>query len=146
MTLEPRVSLITLGVENVAAATAFYERIGFSRSRGASTGEISFFPLSGGLVLGLYGRAALAADARIEDQGESGFSGITLAYNTRTELETDKLVAAFVAAGAQLVKSPEKTFWGGYSGYVADPDGHLWEIAFNPHWPIGADGGLTLPD
>jgi uncharacterized protein len=143
MQFEPRISLITLGVADVPAATRFYETIGLRRHEGQSTGEVSFFDL-GGLVLAVFGRDALA-----HDTGSNGFSGqsaITLAYNTRSDLEVDKLVAAFVVAGGSLVRAPERAPWGGYSGYVADPDGHLWEIAHNPHWTLGEDGRVALPE
>ncbi len=97
-----------------------------------------------GLALALYGRAALAEDAEAEDR-PSGFSGITLAYNGRSEAEVDEVFAAAVKAGAQAVKIPRKTSWGGYSGYFADPDWHLWEVAYNPSFGLDEAGNLTLP-
>jgi uncharacterized protein len=97
-----------------------------------------------GLALALYGRAALAEDAEVEDR-PSGFSGITLAYNGRSEAEVDEVFAAAVKAGAQAVKIPRRTVWGGYSGYFADPDWHLWEVAFNPSFALDEAGDLTLP-
>ncbi|HVV93800.1 MAG TPA: VOC family protein [Hyphomicrobiales bacterium] len=142
--MEPRINVVTLGVRDLAAATAFYERLGFTRSKGASSEGVSFFPLGGGGVLALFGHDALAEDAALSPEG-SGFRAISLARNARSEAEADALVDAFVAAGGRLVKRPSKVFWGGYSGYVADPDGHLWEIAFNPHWPLDADGRIHLP-
>ncbi len=104
---------------------------------------MSFFQLNGGLVLALWGHEHLAADMGSEIR-ESGFSGMSLAHNTRSALEVDRLIAAFVAAGGRLLKAPEKTFWGGYSGYVADPEGHAWEIAHNPFWELDETGGIKL--
>jgi catechol 2,3-dioxygenase-like lactoylglutathione lyase family enzyme len=145
MTMKPRISIITLGVEDVAAATEFYLKVGLQKS-GQSNDSVSFFQLSGGLVLAVWGRADLAKDALIDDRGPKGFGGMALAYNATSPLEVDKLIAAFVAAGARLLKQPDKTFYGGYAGYVADPDGHVWEIAHNPAWELDETGGLTLPD
>lgn len=141
---EPRVSVVTLGVADLAAATAFYETIGFVKSEAASAEGVAFFPLAGGCVLALYGRADLARDAGVADPGPS-FGGITLSYNARSRLAVDKLVTRFVAVGGRLVKAPHDVFWGGYIGYAADPDGHVWEIAFNPHWALKEDGSLRLP-
>lgn len=144
MTMKPRISLITLGVADVAASTDFYLKVGLQKS-GESNESVSFFQLSGGLVLAVWGRADLAKDARVEDRGPKGFGGMALAYNAGSALDVDKLMAAFIAAGARLLKEPDKTFWGGYSGYVADPDGHVWEIAHNPFWDLDETGGITLP-
>ena len=143
MRMEPRISLITLGVRDPALSAEFYTRLGFSRSQEASA-DVAFFQLAGGLVLALYRRSHLFRDAGIEDTGAT-FSGITLAHNTRSELEVDKLAAGFVGAGGHLVKPPHRTGWGGYIAYTADPDGHVWEIAFNPAWELDETGGLTLP-
>ena len=142
MTLAPRITLVTLGVADVAASTAFYQRLGFRRSS-ASNESVTFFHMNG-TVLGLFGRAALAADAGIADT-PPGFSGVTLAHNTNSEAEVDAAFAHALACGAKAVKTPEKVFWGGYSGYWADPDGHVWELAMNPFWPLAEDGSLTLP-
>ncbi|WP_338054680.1 VOC family protein [Terrihabitans soli] len=142
--MKPRISLITLGVADVAAATEFYLKIGLQKS-GESNDSVSFFQLSGGLVLAVWKRTDLAKDAHIEDGGSKGFGGMALAYNAASPLDVDKLIAAFIAAGAKLLKQPDKTFWGGYSGYVADPDGHVWEIAHNPFWELDESGGITLP-
>lgn len=145
MTMEKRISLITLGVEDVTASSGFYTKLGFQEADlGSETGDdVAFFQLAGGLVLSLYKRADLFRDAGIEDSG-ARFSGMTLAYNTRSQLEVDKLAAAFVGAGGHLLKAPHKVFWGGYIAYAADPDGHVWEIAYNPDWPLDGDGGLNL--
>jgi uncharacterized protein len=145
MTMKPRISLITLGVADVAASTDFYLKVGLRKS-GQSNEAVSFFQLAGGLVLAVWKRADLVADARIDDKTAGGFGGMSLAYNAGSPLDVDKLIAAFVAAGARLLKEPDKTFWGGYSGYVADPDGHVWEIAHNPFWELDETGGITLPD
>jgi predicted lactoylglutathione lyase len=145
MAFEPRMSLVTLGVADVAAATAFYARLGFSPASAAGTPEVTFIPLNGGMVLALYGRASLAADAALTEAGGTGFGGIMLAYNARSEAEVDRLCAEFTEAGGTLSNPPAPTAWGGYCGYAVDPDGHSWEIAFNPHWPLGPDGAITLP-
>lgn len=141
--MEPRLSLITLGVEDVARARAFYERLGFKASS-ESNPSVTFFN-AGGVVLGLFGRAALAEDAHVASTA-SGFSGIALAHNVRSDAEVDAVIAEAIAAGAKLVKAGQKVFWGGYSGYFADPDGHLWEVAHNPFWRLGDNGDIVLPD
>ena len=140
--MEPRVSLITLGVRDLAVSRHFYEALGFVASP-ASQGDVVFFQ-AGGMALALYPRDKLAEDATVADSA-LGFSGITLAHNLRSEVEVDQLAAHAVASGARLMKPPQKVFWGGYSGYVADPDGHLWEIAHNPFFPLKEDGALVLP-
>jgi catechol 2,3-dioxygenase-like lactoylglutathione lyase family enzyme len=140
--MEPRISLITLGVADLGRARAFYEALGW-RASGASTPDVTFFH-GNGLALALYGRGALAADAAVPDQ-PTGFSGVTLAHNARSKAEADQVFAEALAAGAKPLKPPHDTFWGGYSGYFADPDGHLWEIAWNPFFPLDADGDLHLP-
>jgi catechol 2,3-dioxygenase-like lactoylglutathione lyase family enzyme len=132
--MKPRISMITLGVRNMAAAIEFYEHgLGFPRME--SPPEVAFFTLNG-TWLGLYGREALAEDARVAAEG-SGFEGFTLAHNVESEAQVDEVVAQAVAAGAALVKQPEKVFWGGYSGYFKDLDGHLWEVAHNPLFWVG---------
>lgn len=141
--MEQRLSLVTLGVADVAAARRFYEEgLGWKPSS-QSNPNIAFFPL-GGMVLALYQRAALAEDARLPADG-SGFGGITLAYNGRSREEVDAVMAKTVAAGATVLKPAQEVFWGGYSGYVADPDGHPWEVAWNPFWDIAEDGSVRLP-
>lgn len=131
--MQPRISMITLAVRDLPAAIAFYEHgLGFPRMD--SPPEVAFFTLDG-TWLALYGREALAEDATVSDRGE-GFEGFTLAHNVGSEREVDAVVAQAVAAGATLVKPPQKVSWGGYSGYFKDPDGHLWEVAYNPFfWP-----------
>jgi hypothetical protein len=139
--MEPRLSLVTLGVRDVARARAFYEALGFKAGR-ASQDSVTFLD-AGGVVLGLYGRAALAEDAAIADSAP-GFSGVALAHNTRSEADVDAVLAEAVAAGGTLIKPAGKVFWGGYSGYFADPDGHLWEVAYNPYFRLGSDGCVEL--
>jgi len=140
--MEPRLSLVTLGVADVRRARRFYEALGFKASA-ASQESVAFFD-AGGVVLGLYGRGALAEDAHVSDS-EPAFSGVALAHNARSEEEVDRVLAEAVAAGARLAKKGQKAFWGGYSGYFADPDGHLWEVAYNPHFPLDASGRIRLP-
>lgn len=141
--MRQKITLITLGVEDLARALNFYETgLGWKRSP-ASAEDMIVFPL-GGIVLGLYPRHLLAEDATLEDS-HPGFSGIALAYNAQSEEEVDKVLAEVVALGATLVKPAQKVFWGGYSGYFKDPDGHLIEVAYNPFWELDADGNLVLP-
>ncbi len=132
--MKPRISMITLGVENLAAAIEFYEHgLGFPRME--SPPEVAFFTLNG-TWLGLYGREALAEDATVPSKGE-GFEAFSLAHNVVSEKEVDAIVSQAVSAGATLVKKPQKVFWGGYSGYFSDLDGHLWEVAYNPFFWVG---------
>lgn len=141
MSLDPRISLITLGVEDLERATAFYERLGWKKSS-ASQESVTFIQLKG-TVLGLFSRSALAEDARVENTPK-GFSGVTLAHNVTSERGVDAVYKFALSCGATEVKKPEKVFWGGYSGYFADPDGHLWEIAYNPFFPLDKDGHVVL--
>ncbi len=139
--MEPRLSLITLGVADIARARRFYEALGFTAGR-ASQESVTFFP-AGGVVLALFGRAALAEDAAVADRA-TGFAAIALAHNARSEADVDQALAEAVSAGAKLIKPAGKTFWGGYSGYFADPDGHLWEVAHNPYFTFDAEGRVVL--
>ncbi len=140
---EPRISLITLGVEDLIRARRFYEAgLGWQASP-ASQGDIVFYQL-GGLALALFPRASLAQDAGVEAQG-AGFRAITLAQNVREAAEVDALLAVAAAAGAKIVRPAEAAFWGGRTGYFEDPDGHLWEVAWNPHFRLGELGELALP-
>jgi catechol 2,3-dioxygenase-like lactoylglutathione lyase family enzyme len=137
------ISMITLGVADIARSTAFYEALGW-RKAGPSDDSVSF--LKGGtVVLGLYGRAALAEDAAVEDE-PTGFAAVTLAANLPSEADVDRFYEQALAAGASARKPPEKVFWGGYSGYFADPDGHLWEVAHNPFFPLDENGAVQLPE
>lgn len=140
--MEPRITLITLGVADIAASRAFYERLGFKASSD-SNADVTFMS-AGGVALALFGRAALAADAAVEN-APCGFSGVTLAHNVRSPAEVDTAMAEASAAGAVIKKPAAATFWGGYAGYFADPDGHLWEVAHNPFWPLDAEGRVVLP-
>ena len=142
--MEPRVSLITLGVADVGRARTFYESLGW-RASSASQAEVAFFQATNGLALALFARQALAEDARVENTAP-GFSGIALAYNGRSRTEVDEVYREAVGAGGTGLKDPHDTEWGGYSGYFADPDGHLWEVAFNPFFPLDEQGRLHLPD
>ncbi|HSF63334.1 MAG TPA: VOC family protein [Paracoccaceae bacterium] len=137
-----RVTLVTLGVADLAAARAFYARLGWVEHRDSQPG-VAFFQMLG-QALALFGRDDLAAD-----QGRPGATlgtgAVTLAQNFATLAEVDAAYAAALAAGAVALKAPQKAEWGGYSGYWADPDGHVWEVAMNPFWPLADDGSLTLP-
>ncbi|MBW2372271.1 MAG: VOC family protein, partial [Deltaproteobacteria bacterium] len=130
--MEPRVSLITLGVSDLERSIAFY-RDGLGLPQREGPPSIAFFDLRGGTWLSLYPREALAEDATVPAEG-GGFRGITLAHNVRSREEADAVMAEALAAGATLVKPAQDVFWGGYSGYFADPDGHLWEVAWNPNF------------
>ncbi|MCH4565142.1 VOC family protein [Halomonas sp. EGI 63088] len=132
--MKPRISMITLGVSDLARSIRFYEE-GLGWPRMESPPEVAFFTLNG-TWLALFGRESLAEDAGVPAEG-SGFAGFSLAHNLGTEAEVDALMAEAVAAGATLVKPAGKVFWGGYSGYFADPDGYLWEVAHNPFVWIG---------
>jgi uncharacterized protein len=140
--MEPRISLVTLGVVDLSRACAFYEALGW-RASPASTDEVVFFQANG-LALALYDRAALSADAGVPGNGE-GFSGIALAHNARSRDEVDAIFDEAIRAGAEPTNPPEETAWGGYAAYFADPDGHLWEIAWNPFFTLDANGNLALP-
>lgn len=142
--MQPRLNLITLGVADVAVARAFYERLGFTASSDSNP-SVAFFD-AGGVVLALFGYAALAEDARLSPApAKPAFAGMTLAHNVRSEAEVDAVLNAAVLAGARLVKPAEKTFWGGYAGYFSDPDGYFWEVAHNPFWQLDAAERVVLP-
>jgi len=132
--MKPRISMITLGVDDLARSVKFYEEgLGFPRMD--SPPEVAFFTLNGSW-LGLYGREALAVDAMVPAQG-SGFNGFALAHNVTSEAEVDRVIEQALAAGATLAKPAQRASWGGYSGYFRDPDGHLWEVAHNPFFWVG---------
>ena len=139
--MEQRLSLVTLGVADVAAARRFYEALGW-RSGAAPDDDIVFFQ-AGSMVVSLWSRTELAKDSGVEDNG--GWGGVTLAHNVGSPAEVDAVIEEARAAGATIVRDGAETFWGGYSGAFLDPDGHAWEIAHNPHWTLGADGSIMLP-
>ncbi|TVQ59071.1 MAG: VOC family protein [Rhodobacteraceae bacterium] len=141
--LAPRISLVTLGVDDMARARAFYEALGL-RAADLSSPEIAFFQLAG-QALALYPRAALARDMKREAL-QPGSGAVTLAQNVESRDAVDALFAEMVAAGASPLRAPEPTDWGGYVAYAADPDGHVWEIAHAPMLPLADDGSLTLPE
>lgn len=133
--MKPRISMITLGVSDLKKSIAFYRQgLGFPLLDFPSK-DAAFFSLNG-TWLGLYGREALAKDANLPSEG-GGFRGFSLAHNLESESEVDEIFKQALSAGAKAVKKPEKVFWGGYSGYFQDPDGHLWELAHNPHVWVG---------
>ncbi len=140
--MEPRISLITLGVVDLQRSREFYERLGWKRAKKPAEGVVFF--QAGGMILSLYPLADLAADAVVAPD-RSGFRGIALAYNTRSRAEVDAVLAEAEAAGATILKPARDAFWGGYSGYFADPDGVAWEVAWNPDFAIAADGSIHLP-
>jgi uncharacterized protein len=140
--VEPRVSLITLGVSDVSRARAFYERLGW---RGQEVQETVFFQ-AGGLGLVLWHQDKLAEDGGFDRVRSPGFRGVALAHNVRSRDDVDAVMAAARAAGASISRWPADTFYGGYAGYFTDLDGHAWEIAYNPGFPLGDDGSLTVPD
>lgn len=136
-----RINLVTLGVDDLTRSRAFYAALGWTET--SWTEGVVFYQMAG-MALGLFGKAALA-----EDQGRAGTTletgAITLAQNFTTAEDVDHAFAQAVAAGATSLKTPEAVFWGGYSGYFADPDGHVWELAHNPFWTVEADGTITIP-
>ncbi|WP_432470404.1 VOC family protein [Amphritea sp. HPY] len=134
--MKPRISMITLGVKNLEKSVRFYkEGLGFPQME--SPPEVAFFTLNGSW-LGLYDREALAEDASVVPDG-SGFSGFALAHNVSSETEVDQIMEQAISAGATLSKAARKASWGGYSGYFKDPDGHLWEVAYNPFFWVGPE-------
>jgi len=137
-----RLSLVTLGVEDVARSRAFYGRLGWRAADFDST-EVAFFDMNG-VILALYGREPLAEDAAVPAAG-SGFRATAMAINLASEAEVDAVLAEAAAAGGTITQPARQVFWGGYAGYFADPDGHLWEVAFNPFWPLDAQGRPRLP-
>lgn len=139
--MDQRVSLITLGVADLDRATAFYRAIGWEPHPASVPGEVAFYQ-AGGMALALWSRAALAADSGVIDGG--GWGGVTLAHNVATTAEVDGMLASAGAAGARIAREGAPTEWGGYSGVFVDPDGHPWEVAVNPAWPLAADGSVSL--
>jgi uncharacterized protein len=140
--MDQRISLITLGVADLAKARAFYENLGWE---GQEVEETVFFQI-GGAAMVLWARQKVADDAGIEDRPADGFGGVTLAHNVRSPTEVDEVLAAAAAAGAVITRLAQQTFYGGYAGFFTDLDGHVWEIAHNPGFTIAADGTITIPD
>ena len=140
--MDQRITLVTLAVSDLAAARAFYEQLGW---RGQEVEETMFFQ-AGAQAVVLWGRDKVADDAGVDDDGPRTFGGIVLAHNVRSREEVDHIVEAAAAAGGTVTQPPRATFYGGYAGFFADPDGHLWEIAWNPGFQLGDDGSLALPD
>jgi len=139
--MEQRLTIITLGVKDLERASDFYEnKLGWKRS-GASMGDIVFFQLNG-IQLALFPRTELAKDATVPAKGE-GFKSFTIAHNLRSEKEVDNLISELKAKGVKVVKPPQKAEWGGYSSYIEDPDGNLWEIAYNPYMKLDEKGNVV---
>lgn len=140
--MDQRVSLITLGVEDLERSRSFYEQLGW---RGQEVEETVFFQAGGSAVV-LWSREKLAADCGITDNAGAGFGGLTLAHNVRATTEVDEILAVAEQAGARITRPAARTFYGGYAGVFLDPDGHAWEVAHNPGFELGEDGALILPD
>jgi len=138
--MDQRLSLITLGVSDLARARAFYEALGWT-TNAAPDDDVVFFQ-AGCMVVALWSRERLAQDSGVDDRG--GWGGITLAYNTRSPADVDAVIEEARAAGGAITREPGETFWGGYSGMFSDPDGHAWEVAHNPRWTIGDDGAVSI--
>jgi uncharacterized protein len=138
--VEQRLSLVTLGVSDLARSRAFYEALGWT-TRAEPDDDVVFFQ-AGGMIVALWGRGQLAEDSGVEDGG--GWGGITLAHNVRSPQEVDAVLGEARAADATIARPGAETFWGGYSGVFVDPDGHPWEVAHNPHWTLAADGSVSL--
>ena len=143
MVLQPRMTMITLGVEDVATSTNFYEKLGFTKSS-ASQDTVTFF-LTNGTILGLFGKKALAEDAGVQDANVN-YRAVAIAHNLDSEAAVDEAYAFALSCGARGTNAPHKTFWGGYSSYFADPDGHLWELAHNPIAPLDHNRNMQLPE
>lgn len=142
--MEPRLSMITLGVADLERAVAFYESVvGWKAAPGPP--GIAFFDL-GGVVFSLYPHAEMAKETSVEPHiaRDNAYQGFALAHNVESSEEVDAIFSRLAANGAKILKAPERVFWGGYSGYFADLDGHLWEIAHNPHWSLTDDGRVSM--
>ena len=144
MSPAPAIGLVTLGVRDVAAATAFYASLGFPLSPASVPGEVSFFR-AGGTNLAVWGLEALRADSASPADRGAAFRGVALAVNVASREDVDAALAVAVSAGGTIARPAEATDWGGYNGYFADPDGHLWEVAHNPAWPLDERGVPELP-
>jgi predicted lactoylglutathione lyase len=140
--VDQRVSLVTLGVADLARARAFYEALGWV-TRAEPGDDVVFFQ-AGGMIVALWSREKLAGDSGVDDSG--GWGGVTLAHNVHSRAEVDSVIDEARRAGARIGREPAETFWGGYSAIFIDPDGHPWEVAHNPHWTLAEDGSIALPD
>lgn len=141
--MRQKLNLITLGVSDFQKSVDFYEKgLGWKKSS-ASVEELALFPL-GGMVLALHPRTALAEDAMVSPTG-SGFSALTISYNAKSEKEVDEVLDKVRTIGATIIKPAQKVYWGGYSGYFKDPDGHLFEVAYNPFWELDENDNIKLP-
>ena len=140
--MEQRISLVTLGVEDLGRARSFYEALGWG---GQEVEETVFFQ-AGRMAFVLWGRDKLRSDCGIPDGPVGTFDGVVLAHNVRSEAEVDDVIAAAERAGGRVTRAPNRTFYGGYAGCFTDPDGHAWEIAYNPGFALGDDGSITIPD
>ena len=138
--MEQRFTIVTLGTRDLAASVSFFERLGWRRA-GLQEG-VAFFQC-GGVALALFPRDELAKDAGVKPEGE-GFPGFSIAYNTRSKEEVDEVLRTVQAAGAEVIKPGADAFWGGYTGYFRDLDGYLWEVAWNPFFPIDAEGAVRV--
>jgi catechol 2,3-dioxygenase-like lactoylglutathione lyase family enzyme len=139
--MDPRVSLVTLGVADLERSRRFYEALGW-RTDSKPEDDVAFFQ-SGGMVLGLWGRDELAKDSGVPDGG--GWGGVTLAFNVPSPAEVDAFIERARAAGARIARPGAEAFWGGYSAVFIDPDGHPWEVAHNPYWTVTDEGDVRLP-
>ena len=145
MTVPARVNLVTLGVTDLDRATRFYQALGWRLSGSSVASEVSFFDLTN-CVLAVWGHQSLADDAHVVAGEPPAFRGVATAINVGSEAEVDAVISAAVDAGGRVAKAALKADWGGYSGYFADPEGHLWEVAHNPYWPIDDNGQVRLPE
>ncbi len=146
MSLQQRISFITLGVSDLAQSRSFYEQgLGWTPSKRGSSAGVVFFQMGGGLVLALFPKDALAKDAGIANDGQ-GFRGISLAHNVHQRHQVADVLALAEQASGKIVKPAQDTSWGGHAGYFADPDGILWEVAWNPHFELTPDGQMILPE
>ncbi len=143
MVMEPRISIVTLGVEDLDRAVAFYEAMGLERHERFTDG-VAFFQM-GGLIMTLWPREELARDAGIASEAGRGFSGVALAYNTRSEGEVAQVLAMAKKAGGRVRKQAGRAVWGGMQGYFEDSEGNLWEVAYNPDFAIDGEGRISLP-
>jgi predicted lactoylglutathione lyase len=139
--MEQRFTIVTLGAKDLAASTSFFERLGWRRS--GNYQGVTFFQC-GCVALALYPQAELAKDAGIASHGEN-FQGFTISYNTRSRQEVDHVLSEVKSAGAEVIKPATDAVWGGYSGYFRDLDGHVWEVAWNPGFPLDENGAVKLP-